>query len=141
MGISHNLNVIKITQACNTKRPDSLKEGISVLFYTIGTILAFLFVEGIYGQTTMTRTGTISLTLPSIMLLDIEPSASDITLEFLPPAEAGDGVVSVSNNSLWINYTNAATATHAGRRVLVNISSGVLPDGVALRLTVGPILR
>lgn len=56
-------------------------------------------------QTTGSR--NISIALPKVALLDIEPVGT-IAMNFLPPTDAGRPVASPAiNTSKWINYTSA----------------------------------
>lgn len=77
---------------------------------------------------------SISVGLPEIALLDIEPNSSTITLELPSPQEAGDFVTTAtSSNAKWINYTSAVALGNR-RRVTAQLSSGTVPAGTSLKI-------
>jgi hypothetical protein len=90
----------------------------------------------IHGNLVMAQTNSASITLPNVVLLDIEPSASTIYLNFEQPTEAGSATVtsSATDNSKWLNYTSA-NATSTTRKITVQISSGSTPNGTVIDLT------
>ncbi len=93
--------------------------------------LSLVFYTPIWTQTTASV--GVSISMPSIALCDIEPNNTGITLSMTAPTEAGNIVVSTAtNNTKWLNFTSAVTATQT-RRVTVQLS-GTLPNGVRLRL-------
>lgn len=100
-----------------------------ILIRTI-LFIAFCTVSGsIYSQTAST---TVSLTLPVVTLMDIEPTGS-ITLNFTRPTEAGNALVAPTpNTSKWINYTSAITSGGLTRRITASVNT-VIP-GVNIRI-------
>ena len=89
--------------------------------------LSLVFYTPIWTQTTASV--GVSISMPSIALCDIEPNNTGITLSMTAPTEAGNIVVSTAtNNTKWLNFTSAVTATQT-RRVTVQLS-GTLPNGV-----------
>jgi hypothetical protein len=100
-------------------------KGLSVI---IGSIL--LWSQIVSAQSTSSV--SVSITLPSIALLDIEPNNSVFTLALSNPNEAGDAPNSPTNSSKWLNFTSAV-APSLTRRVTAQMT-GTLPTGVSLRL-------
>ncbi|WP_228451716.1 hypothetical protein [Chryseobacterium sp. SN22] len=74
------------------------------LIYLVGLLLSC----NILSQTTGNR--TVTVTLPEVTLMDVEP-AGTISLNYTAPPEAGNAVaVPTANTTKWINYTSAITA-------------------------------
>lgn len=93
-----------------------------------------------YGQDALTDNHTITITIPSVAILDIEPSGSkDITVAFAVPTEAGDSLLAPSdNNTLWLNYSTILNGTVTSRKVTAHISTGyVANSGLAVGLEAG----
>lgn len=92
-----------------------------------------------YSQDTNQDSHTITVTIPEVALLDIEPGASkDITAIFTHSGEAGDPLVAPANNtSLWLNYSSILkTGGATARAISVAITSGTAP-GVSIKVTAG----
>jgi len=85
-----------------------------------------------------TASVNLSLTMPSVALIDILPSASSaVSLKMTSPAEAGSTVgVGTSNSANWLILTSAVTAT--GSRSVKGDVIGTIPPGIRLRLDVSP---
>src|SRR5699024_5405345 len=75
----------------------------------------------------------VSVDLPTVALLDIEP-AGTMTLSFLAPAEAGAPMVNPVNNSKWINYTSAIKSGDPLRRITAKVNTTI--PGIAIKLKV-----
>lgn len=87
----------------------------------------------VYGQSI---TGTVSIKLPPVALVDIEPSMN-ITMLFTAPGEAGNSIVPpVTNTSKWINYTSAIPLNGAQRRISVAVNE-IIP-GINIKLQASP---
>ncbi|MFP3594128.1 hypothetical protein [Chryseobacterium sp. SIMBA_038] len=87
----------------------------------------------IFSQTT--GNSAVSITLPVVTLLDIEPTGN-FTLNFTAPTEAGLSVVNPAvNTTKWINYTSAIAPAGLTRRVTASVNQ-VIP-GVNIRLQAG----
>lgn len=104
------------------------------------TIALSLFAAAVSGtlsaqQDTNTDNHTITISIPKVALVDIEPSATkNLTLGFTAPSEAGNAIVpSTANNTLWLNYSSIKTATEPSRNVSVTMDS--LIDGVDINVT------
>lgn len=80
----------------------------------------------------------VSLTMPSVALVDILPSGSNgVTLQMTAPLEAGNTVgTGSSNNTNWLIFTSAVTS--GGSRSIKGDVVGTLPPGIRLRLDVSP---
>lgn len=68
---------------------------------------------------------TISIVIPQIALLDIEPEGSkDISITMVEPTEAGDAPADQTNDKLWLNVTSIVAA-NATRSISVSINAAV----------------
>ena len=79
---------------------------------------------------------TATVTIPSVALVDIEPSSGSISLVLTQPTEAGQTMTnsSATNNSKWINYSSS-NSTAVTRKITVQITSGSVPSGLVIDLT------
>lgn len=78
---------------------------------------------------------TVQITIPSVALVDIEPSGSkDIAMAFAAPTEAGNPITApTANTTLWLNYSSIVASTGVtSRRINVKVSSGAIPAGTNL---------
>lgn len=77
----------------------------------------------------------VNVSLPTVTLLDIEPSTAAITLALQTPIEAGFPVTVPSDNSTkWLNFTSAV-AVGGSRKVTAQVTSGTIPNGLRLKLS------
>lgn len=75
----------------------------------------------------------VTLTLPVVTLMDIEPTGS-INMNFTAPTEAGNPLGNPSpNTSKWINYTSAITSGGLTRKITAYISTDLI-TGVDVKL-------
>lgn len=96
----------------------------------ISFIICLIFSCKISSQTTGNR--NVSVTLPVVTLLDIEP-AGNITLNFTAPTEAGRAIVNpAGNTSKWVNYTSAIAPGGLTRRVSVSLNQTI--PGVDIKI-------
>lgn len=65
--------------------------------------------------------GTVSITLPIIAIIDIEPVGS-ISFTFTIPTEAGKPIMPITNNTKWLNYTSAITEGGISKKITAKIS-------------------
>lgn len=96
--------------------------------------ILYIVILGISGSVFSQTTGNsaVSITLPIVTLLDIEPTGN-FALNFTAPTEAGLGIVNpTSNTTKWINYTSAIAPAGLTRRVTASVNQ-VIP-GVNIRL-------
>lgn len=98
-------------------------------------IATFSFVKHASAQDGTTDNHTISITIPEVAILDIEPAASkNITMSFTAPEEAGLPLIApASNSSLWLNYSSIIATTTDVRTVSVSLDA--LIPGVDINLT------
>lgn len=86
-------------------------------------------------QDTNTDNHTITISVPEVALVDIEPAATkNITLGFTAPTEAGNPVVAnAANNTLWLNYSSIKSVADPTRNVSVRLNA--LVPGIDIRVT------
>lgn len=96
----------------------------------ISFTICSLFANTLFSQTTGNR--NVSVTLPVVTLLDVEP-AGTITLNFTAPTEAGRAIVNpTGNTSKWINYTSAIASGGLSRQITVSINQTI--PGVDIKI-------
>lgn len=80
----------------------------------------------------------VSLNLSEIALLSILPNHNAITIEVSTPTTAGEAPIASFNanegNTKWLNYTSALNSFSKSRKILVQISDGKVPEGLALKV-------
>lgn len=99
------------------------------------SLVALALSTHMNAQDTNTDNHTITISVPEVALVDIEPAATkNITLGFTAPTEAGNPVVAnASNNTLWLNYSSIKSVADPTRNVSVKLNA-VVP-GVDIRVT------
>jgi len=99
-------------------------------------MLIYCVLSGLASCAQTVATVDVSLTMPSVALVDILPSSSNsVTLQMTAPTEAGNAVgTGTSNNANWLIFTSAV-ATGASRSIKGDVI-GTLPAGIRLRLDV-----
>lgn len=76
---------------------------VSIALLVVGISVAF-------AQDSNADNHKVSIVIPQIALLDIEPEASkDISLSLDAPTEAGDPLAEKSDNNLWLNVTSSVS--------------------------------
>lgn len=78
---------------------------------------------------------SVSVSLPQIALIDIEPSFNNhIHFTLTPPSESGNSatIQQSSTTNLWINYSSSLSILQNSRSILAEISQGVFPSGIKL---------
>lgn len=97
--------------------------------------LTAAFSGGLKAQDTNTDNHTITISIPEVALVDIEPAATkNITLGFTAPTEAGNPVTaSTSNNTLWLNYSSIKSVADPTRNVSVKVNA--LIPGIDIHVT------
>lgn len=91
-----------------------------------------IFSCNMFSQTTGNK--TVSITLPIVTLMDIEPTGN-ITLNFSAPTEAGKEIGNPIDKSKWINYTSAIASGGVSRRITAKVSA--LIPGINIMLQAG----
>lgn len=106
---------------------------MKLLRYILAIICSILSGH-IFSQTTGSK--NVSLTLPVVTLMDIEPAGS-ISLNFTAPTEAGRAIINpTANTTKWINYTSAITSGGASRKITAKLDT--LIPGVNIMVQAGP---
>lgn len=101
-----------------------------------GTLLILMGICGICtAQIGVTASVNVSVSLPNVALLNIEPNNSAILLALQSPTVAGAPVTVPSNNAAkWLNFTSAISAGLT-RKIMAQITSGSVPSGLRLKLS------
>ncbi len=100
-------------------------------------LIAFLaFTHQSMAQDTNVASHQVTINIPEIALLDIEPSNSSIQLTASAPSEAGNPLsfTGATNNSLWLNYSSIIGAAPDDNRKITVSATGTLPMGADLRV-------
>jgi hypothetical protein len=95
---------------------------------------------GASGQVAGTSYLSFNVNIPQIALIDIEPQGNNsISFSVAPPGEAGNRFPDsgITNNALWLNYTNSRLVNGPLRNVTVMVL-GDIPDGIILQLQASP---
>ena len=97
-------------------------------------ILFFLLISKVSISQVAQSTVPVSVTLPEIALLDIEPDNSAIQLTINAPLEAGASPTGNSiTNAKFLNYSSAVVAGQK-RSVYVQLDYGTVPAGITIKL-------
>ena len=103
---------------------NKMKSVVFTLITLVGTYLAS------YAQDTQTDNHNVTVTVPTVTLLDLETTLTkDFSMNILPPAplEAGNKTINAGQNqTTWLNYTSVAGA---GITRKVMMSANVNPPG------------
>lgn len=79
----------------------------------------------------------VSVFMPEVALMDIEPNSSTISLSMSTPKEAGlMEIKTFADNVKWINYSSA-TESSKRRGIFVQLSGGSIPSGTELFISAG----
>ena len=98
--------------------------------------LIILLLSGIYGFGQ--SSASVSISLPQISLLDIEPNSSAVNLALTTATEAGNAPgLGNSNNSKWINFTSAVSSGGT-RKITAQLNSPSL-SGLNINLAVSGV--
>jgi hypothetical protein len=99
-------------------------------------ILVMIKCTGSLAQATV----DVSLTMPSVALVDILPTGStNFNLQMTAPTEAGNTIgTGTSNAANWLIFTSAV-ASGASRAIKGDIV-GTMPPGIRLRLAISPYI-
>ncbi len=102
------------------------------------TVLLFLSVQ-MMAQDTHIASHSLTVTIPEVALLDIEPASNSVTLGATAPTEAGEPLdfTTATNTALWLNYSSIiGTAPDNSRAITVSVA-GTLPTGANLKVQAG----
>lgn len=99
------------------------------------SLIAFAISANVSAQDTNTDNHTITISVPEVALVDIEPAATkNITLGFTAPTEAGNPILaSTANTTLWLNYSSIKSVADPTRNVTVKLNA--LVPGVDIHVT------
>lgn len=99
------------------------------------SLFALAFSAHVNAQDTNTDNHTITISIPEVAIVDIEPSATkNITLGFTAPTEAGQPLLpSASNTTLWLNYSSIKSVADPTRNVTVKLDA-IIP-GIDIHVT------
>jgi hypothetical protein len=89
----------------------------------------------VQAQDSNTDNHTITISIPEVALVDIEPAATkNITLGFTAPTEAGNPITpTTSDNTLWLNYSSVKSVADPTRNVSVKVNA--LIPGIDINVT------
>lgn len=100
----------------------------------IKLILLFFIQIACFGQT-----ASISATLTEVAYVSIAPDNSALSLTVNTPSLAGAAItVTGGNTTKWINFSSAVPPA-VTRTIYAQITSGSVPSGMALKLTISPV--
>lgn len=99
------------------------------------SLVAIAISATLSAQDTKTDNHTVTISIPEVALVDIEPSGNkNITLGFTAPIEAGESIIpSASNTTLWLNYSSIKSVAAPTRNVSVKLDT-VIP-GIDIHVT------
>lgn len=99
------------------------------------TFAAFALSANLKAQDNKTDNHTITISVPEVALVDIEPAATkNITLGFTAPTEAGSAVIpNTANTTLWLNYSSIISDAEPTRTVSVKVNPPIL--GIDIHVT------
>ncbi|MFK7933365.1 MAG: hypothetical protein AB8G22_07635 [Saprospiraceae bacterium] len=105
---------------------------------TLATLALFCgFIGQTMAQDTQTDSHTLNISVPEVILLDIEPSENTlVSIAPEAPEEAGEALdfTNATDNSLWLNYSSIVDPDEK-RTVTVGITAGEVPAGLLLKVT------
>lgn len=94
----------------------------------VNKLSAIILLVGLsvgFAQDSNSDNHKVSIVIPQIALLDIEPEASkDISIEMTAPTEAGETLSDKTDDNLWLNVTSIV-ASGATRDISVKIDAPV----------------
>lgn len=99
------------------------------------SLAAFTLSSNLKAQDTNTDNHTVTISVPEVALVDIEPSATkNITLGFTAPTEAGNPLTpNTANSTLWLNYSSIKSVADPTRNVSVSVNA-IIP-GIDINVT------
>lgn len=93
------------------------------------------FASMTFAQDALTDNHTVTVGVPEVAILDIEPEASkNISLAFTAPTEAGLALVApAANTTLWLNYSSIVASAGVSRTITAEV--GAVISGIDLKVT------
>jgi len=108
------------------------------------TLLVCLFTGMFFSTQAQTDNATashgVTIEIPEVAILDIEPASNSFTLAPTKPDEAGLALdfSKAINSDLWLNYSSIVGSTSDKSRTIdVKVGDGAVPDGLVLTVTAG----
>lgn len=107
----------------------------SRLIFTVFTVFAFLVANA---QDSGTDSHDITISVPAVALVDIEPSANNsITMAFVAPTEAGLPLTNPTDNTaLWLNYSSIIDGDNPDRTISVQVDAVYLGADILVEAAV-----
>jgi len=87
-----------------------------------------------------TASHEVSIKIPEVAILDVEPANNSFSLAPTEPDEAGFALdfSKAINADLWLNYSSIVGSTSDKSRTIdVKVGEGSIPDGLLLKVTAG----
>jgi len=107
--------------------------GHSVVCLSMFFLMMYLPLNG----QTYTGQTPVSISIPEVAVVDIEPDNSPISFSMTSPTSGGSSLLlATQNKSKWINYSCALSSFSTNRNIYIASTNGV-PDGLSLKLTIG----
>ncbi|WP_139421836.1 hypothetical protein [Chryseobacterium mulctrae] len=99
------------------------------------SLATFTLSSNLQAQDINKDTHTITISVPEVALVDIEPAATkNIILGFTAPIEAGNPITpSTANSTLWLNYSSIKSVADPTRTVSVSVNA--LIPGIDIHVT------
>ncbi|WP_175621839.1 hypothetical protein [Chryseobacterium schmidteae] len=99
------------------------------------SLATFALSSNLQAQDINKDTHTITISVPEVALVDIEPAATkNIILGFTAPIEAGNPITpSTANSTLWLNYSSIKSDADPTRTVSVSVNA-IIP-GIDIHVT------
>lgn len=94
----------------------------------------------VQAQDNATAEHEVSIKIPEVAILDVEPTNNSFSLAPTEPDEAGFALdfSKAINSDLWLNYSSIVGSTSDKSRTIdVKIGEGAIPDGLLLKVTAG----
>lgn len=114
-------------QKTNTMKKTTITLAMSLATFTLSSNLQ--------AQDINKDTHTITISVPEVALVDIEPAATkNIILGFTAPIEAGNPITpNTANSTLWLNYSSIKSVADPTRTVSVSVNSII--SGIDIHVT------
>jgi hypothetical protein len=92
------------------------------------SLLFLVMVIGLtsFAQDSETASHTLTINVPEVAIIDLESSGTtNVSLSFIAPTEAGEGIVGESNSDLWLNYSSIKSTANPTRTISVQVNQTV----------------
>lgn len=90
------------------------------IFMTL--VVVIMFIAAGYAQDNTTDAHTVTIGVPEVALVDVEPAAAkNISLNYTAPTEAGNPLEAATNTDLWLNYSSVKSSSNPTRTVTVMV--------------------